>query len=202
MMGRQHHSDASSGRAFRRRQHVIRRSAALSGLAAAAAVVAACSSAAGTTSSGNTASGHTATGHAAVSARRLAGVGTVLVNSSGMTLYTPKIPAESSGHIKCTGPCVGFWIPVTASAAKSAASSLPGKLAMIHRPDGQSQLSYNGRPLYTFRLDTAPGQAHGNGFHDSFNGTNFTWQAVTTSGKPSGAGTSRPAGSYSHPSGY
>ncbi len=43
-------------------------------------------------------------------------------------------------------------------------------------PDGKTQLTYNGKPLYTFRLDTAAGQAHGNDFTDSFNDTRFTWQ--------------------------
>lgn len=68
---------------------------------------------------------------------------------------------------------------VTASQASLTSSRLPGKLGTIHRPDGTTQLTYNGRPLYTFRLDTATGQTHGNNFSDSFNGTAFTWQVVT-----------------------
>lgn len=202
-MGRQQHPSVRSAQSGRSRgpgrQRVIRRGAALSGLAAAAAVVAACGSAGGSTSSGVSGnSRQAAPGNAAVSAHRLTGIGAALVNSSGMTLYTPKTPMESSGHIKCTGPCVGFWIPATPSAAMPAASALPGKVATIHRPDGKTQLTYNGRPLYTFRLDTAPGQDHGNGFHDSFNGTNFTWQVVTASGKPSAAHSPAPAPSYSY----
>jgi predicted lipoprotein with Yx(FWY)xxD motif len=137
-----------------------------------------------------------------VSARRLSGIGTALVTTAGMTIYTPKTPAEMNGNIKCTGSCLSFWFPVTASSMNPGASGLPGKLGTIHRPDGKTQLSYNGRPLYTFRLDTAAGQAHGNNFHDSFNGTSFTWQVVTASGKPAGAGSPAPAPSYSYQSGY
>ena len=62
-------------------------------------------------------------------------------------------------------------------------------LATIHRQDdGRTQLTYNGRPLYTFKLDQSPGQARGSNFTDSFGGTSFTWQAVTASGAASGSG--------------
>lgn len=185
----------------------VRRGATLSGLAAAAALVAACGSSAGNAASSGTGGnsgtqGNPAAAKAAVSARQVTGVGTVLVNSSGMTIYTPKMPAETDGSIKCTGSCLSFWLPVTASSASPAASGLPGNLGTIHRPDGTTQLTYNGRPLYTFRLDTAAGQDHGNNFHDSFGGTNFTWQVVTASGKPAGAGAPAPSPSYSYQPGY
>lgn len=185
----------------------VRRGAVLPGLAAAAALVAACGSSAGNPASSGTrgnsgANGNAAAANAAVSVRQLSGVGAVLVNSSGMTIYTPEIPAEADGSIKCTGSCLSFWLPVTASSASPAASGLTGSLGTIHRPDGTTQLTYNGRPLYTFRLDTAAGQDHGNNFHDSFGGTNFTWQVVTASGKPAGAGAPAPSPSYSYPPGY
>jgi hypothetical protein len=32
------------------------------------------------------------------------------------------------------------------------------------RPDGTTQLTSDGRPLYTFKLDTAAGQVKGDGF--------------------------------------
>ena len=182
----------------RGRPHVLRRAAGLSSLAATAVLVAACGSAGGSTagsgsgyggSSGNAGStGNAAAASSTVSSRQLSGIGKVLVNGSGLTVYRVKTPAETNGHIKCTGSCTSFWLPVTASTASMSASSLPGKLGMVHRPGGQTQLTYNGRPLYTFKLDTAPGQAHGNNYTDSFNGTSFTWQAVTASGQPAGGG--------------
>jgi len=181
--------------------------AALAGLATAAALVAACGSSGGNTASSGASqstsgNGTAASANATVSARQLSGIGTALVTRSGMTIYTPKTPAEMNGNIKCTGSCLSFWLPVTASSVKPDASGLPGKLGTIQLSDGKIQLTYNGRPLYTFRLDTAAGQAHGNNFHDSFNGTNFTWQVVTASGKPAGAGSPAPAPSYSYQAGY
>jgi predicted lipoprotein with Yx(FWY)xxD motif len=199
---------SGSSQAGRGPRRALRRGTALSGLAAAALLVAACGSSGGSTASsgggGNSgSSGNAAAAKGTVSSRQLSGIGTTLVDSSGMTIYTPKKPAESPGKISCTGSCLSFWFPVTASSAHLGSSGLPGKLGTIHRSDdGKTQLTYNGRPLYTFRLDTAAGQAHGNNFTDSFSGTTFTWEAVTASGKAGGAGSPAPSPSYSYGSGY
>jgi predicted lipoprotein with Yx(FWY)xxD motif len=196
----------SSSRAGRRPLRVLTRGIVVSGLAAAALVVAACGSSGestGSSGSGNTgSSGNAAAAKGIVSTRQLSGIGTALVNGSGMTIYTPRTPAEAIGKIKCTGSCLSFWFPVTASSANTAASGLPGKLGTIHRPGGKTQLTYNGRPLYTFRLDKAAGQAHGSNFTDSFSGTSFTWEVVTASGQAGGAGSPAPSASYSYGSGY
>lgn len=198
----------SSSQAGREPRRLLKRGSAVSGLAAAALLVAACGSPGGSTAtsggSGNTgSSGNAAAAKGVVSTRQLSGIGTALVNGSGMTIYTPKTPAEVNGKIRCTGPCLSFWFPVTASPAHLASSGLPGKLGTIHRSDdGKTQLTYNGKPLYTFRLDTAAGQAHGSNFTDSFSGTSFTWEAVTASGHAGGAGSPAPSASYSYGSGY
>jgi predicted lipoprotein with Yx(FWY)xxD motif len=127
-----------------------------------------------------------------VSARKLPGVGTVLVSRSGRTLYSPQ--QEAHGKIMCTGSCLSFWFPLSAgTGAARAPRGITGVLGTIHRPGGRTQLTYNGKPLYTFRLDLAPGQAHGNNFTDHFAGISFTWHAVTTNGSP--AGTAQPGNS-------
>jgi predicted lipoprotein with Yx(FWY)xxD motif len=183
---------------------------ALSGLAAAG-VLAACGTGGGSTGSaggyggggGSTGAGGSSSAPAngaAVSAHQMAGVGTVLVDSSGKTIYSPE--QDANGKIQCTGSCLSFWFPVKAPAgAALSATKLPG-LGTIHRPDnGVTQVTFDGKPLYTFRLDTAPGQIRGNNFTDSFGGTSFNWLAVTTSGAPSGpspgSSSSSPGGGYS-----
>ena|SRR5690348_16361577 len=199
-----------ASRESRRSRRMLRRGAAVSGLAAAALVVAACGSPGGNTSSGGGNAGSTGSGGnagaaaaGAVSTRDLTGIGTALVTSSGMTIYTPKTPAESTGNIKCTGSCLSFWFPVTGSPADLGSSGLPGTIGTIHRPDdGKTQLTYNGKPLYTFRLDTAAGQAHGNNFTDSFSGTSFTWQVVVSHGTAGGAASPASSPGYSYGNGY
>jgi predicted lipoprotein with Yx(FWY)xxD motif len=123
-----------------------------------------------------------------ISVRRLPGIGTVLAGRSGKTLYSPQ--QEAHGKILCTGSCLSFWFPVqvTAGTALRAPSAVTGALGTIHRPAGLTQLTINGRPLYTFRLDQAPGQAHGNNYTDHFGGASFTWHAITTSGTPARPG--------------
>lgn len=197
-----------SAQASRMSRRMLRRGAVVSGLAAAAVVVAACGSSGGSTGSGGGNAGSTGSGPNAgatagtVSTRNLTGIGTALVTSSGMTIYTPKTPAESNGNLKCTGSCLSFWFPVTGSDAISS-SGLPGKIGTIHRPDdGKTQLTYNGKPLYTFGLDTAAGQAHGNNFTDNFGGTSFTWQVVVSHGTAGGAASPASSPGYSYGNGY
>jgi predicted lipoprotein with Yx(FWY)xxD motif len=157
----------------------------VTGLAAAAlaGLLAACGSGNGSTAAaGGAADGQQKdAGQIAVSTRTMAGVGTVLIDRSGKTLYTSQ--QEARGVIKCTGSCLGFWFPVTVGkgATPRAAATVTGTLGSIQRSDVRTrQLTYNGQPLYTFRLDVAPGQTHGNNFTDQFGGQSFTWHAVTT----------------------
>jgi predicted lipoprotein with Yx(FWY)xxD motif len=171
----------------------------LTGLAAAAvAAVAAAIAGCGSGGSTQQAAGATqqAGGAITVSSRQVGGVGTVLTNQSGRTLYTPE--QEANGSIKCTGSCLGFWFPVTMAqgATPRAASGVIGKLGSIKRPDnGDVQLTYNGDPLYTFRLDSAPGQARGNDFTDSFSGQSFLWHvAIVSVTAPAGGQPSSPSG--------
>jgi predicted lipoprotein with Yx(FWY)xxD motif len=180
------------------------RGSLIAGLAAVAAagLIAACGSGGGSAAAGGgstqQAGGGTqqAAAGLTISSRQVSGVGTVLTNQSGRTLYTPE--QEANGSIKCTGSCLGFWFPVTMAQGVTphAASGLAGKLGSVKRPDsGDLQLTYQGDPLYAFRLDSAPGQAHGNNFSDSFGGQAFLWHAATVSGAaPAGGQPSNPSG--------
>ena len=172
--------------------------------AAAAGVLAGCASGGGSTSAAGNGAGSTQPGGAGtmISSRQVSGVGTVLTDQSGKTLYTPE--QEANGTIKCTGSCLSFWFPVTVAngGTPHAGSGLTGKLASIQRPDGTSQVTYNGDPLYTFKLDSGPGQAHGNDFTDSFGGQSFVWHAATASGTaPAPAPSSNPASGYNYQGG-
>jgi predicted lipoprotein with Yx(FWY)xxD motif len=124
---------------------------------AAAGLVAACSGASSATSSsgGSSAQPQNTAAGVTVSTRSVSGVGTVLTDKSGKTLYTPK--QEAGGAIKCTGSCLSFWFPVTMGSGVTAhaGSGVTGTFSSVQRPDGTRQLTYNGAPLYTFRLDTA-----------------------------------------------
>ncbi len=136
-----------------------------------------------------------------LSPAKLSGIGAVLVNRSGRTIYLPR--QEAHGKIFCTGSCLGFWLPVAVKPGTRlrAPRGLNGALSPIHRTDdGVTQLTFDGTPLYTFRLDQGPGQVHGNNFSDAFGGTSFTWQAVSASGAASKSTQSaKQGGGYSYP---
>jgi predicted lipoprotein with Yx(FWY)xxD motif len=118
-------------------------------------------------SSGNVASG-------IVSVQQVASFGPMLEDSKGNTVYYND--KEIGSTFKCTQACLGFWYPVPASANPG---NVPG-VGTVQRPDNhQQQLTYQGHPLYTFRLD-ATGQRNGDNLSDDFAGTHFTWHAATT----------------------
>ena len=124
---------------------------------------------------------------ATVSLKSIDGVGDVLVNTSGQALYFSD--QEAGGKIMCKADCLTFWEPLKASGAKpTAGPDVSGKLASIKRPDGTMQVTYDGKPLYRFTEDPSPGKVTGDNFKDSFDGTHFTWHAVTAGGSSSGSG--------------
>jgi predicted lipoprotein with Yx(FWY)xxD motif len=123
----------------------------------------------------------------------------VLVGSDGQALYTADVEKD---QILCTDGCTSFWDPVAASArqAKAASSDLELDLGVLKRPDGESQLTLEGLPLYSFS-EEGPGQLEGDGFTDSFQGTRFEWAAATTGdgGSDSGSNGSSDSSGYSSP---
>jgi predicted lipoprotein with Yx(FWY)xxD motif len=89
---------------------------------------------------------------------------TILVDRRGHTLYD--LSAERHGRFICTNSfCLGFWTPLVVPAGKRPTGSV-GSLSTIRRPDGKRQVTYKGRPLYTFNDDAKRGDAKGEGFRD------------------------------------
>lgn len=164
-----------------------RTSAGLALLAAAAlALLAACG---GSSAQTSTSSGAGNGSGAVVQTRGGSGSEQVLVDAKGRTLYGADQDMASS--ITCTDSCLGFWFPLTVSAgAKPTSDGLPaGKLGTVKRPDnGQTQVTFDGHPLYTFKLDTSAGTTAGDGVSDDFGGTKFSWHTMTTAGLGSSSG--------------
>jgi predicted lipoprotein with Yx(FWY)xxD motif len=116
----------------------------------------------------------------------------VLVDAQGVTLY--HLSGEQNGKWICTSAaCVKVWHPLVAPTAGSPSGSI-GSLGTVRRPDGTTQVTFKGMPLYTFVGDTQPGEAKGQGIKDV-----GVWTAVTATGA---AASSTPATSTpSTPSG-
>lgn len=154
----------------------------VAGLLAGLLTLAACSSASpsATTSNKPAASGNPVAASGPGIRTRSTGIGTVLTNAQGFTLYWFSI--DTSATSKCTGSCATFWPPVKGPISAASGVSLPGKFGTIKRADGTLQATYDGHPLYTYSVDKAPGQTNGNGLNLS----GGLWTAMTPSGsKPS-----------------
>jgi predicted lipoprotein with Yx(FWY)xxD motif len=112
----------------------------------------------------------------AVSMRDLPGLGTVLVDSAGKTLYFTD--SDQPGAIQCVAECVQVWLPSVPPNPNPQGVNL----GVVQRPEGTSQLTFKNKPLYTFTLDSQDKPASGNNASDSFGGVNFTWHAVILNG--------------------
>jgi predicted lipoprotein with Yx(FWY)xxD motif len=97
---------------------------------------------------------------------------TILVNRRGLTLYS--LSAETRGRFICTTEfCLSLWTPLVVPRGTTPTGAR--LLATIRRPDdGRTQVTYRGRPLYTFTEDRKLGDVKGNGFKDV-----GTWLAAT-----------------------
>jgi predicted lipoprotein with Yx(FWY)xxD motif len=138
-----------------------------------------------------------ATGAATVSVKQISGKGKVLVDAKGRALY--RSDEERNGMVLCKGACLSFWQPLTVTGTPKKASSLSGKLAVVRRPDGGRQVTYNGRLLYSFKLDKA-GKVTGDGFKDAFGSQKFTWRVAHPIGvKTAPATTTSPPSTYTIP---
>jgi predicted lipoprotein with Yx(FWY)xxD motif len=120
------------------------------------------------------------------------GLGNVLVDGKGLTLYL--FQKDSGTTSACTGSCVTFWPPLTATATPTVGSGANSSLiATAMRSDGKTQVVYNGHPLYLYTGDHKAGDTTGQGLV-AFGGGWFALSAAgdqvsgSTSSSGSGSG--------------
>jgi predicted lipoprotein with Yx(FWY)xxD motif len=120
-------------------------------------------------------------------------LGTILVDSQGMTLY--HLSGEQNGKFICTSSaCLGVWHPLIAPSSGTPSGEV-GSLGTAKRPEGTVQVTYKGTPLYTFAQDKQTGETNGQGIKDV-----GTWSVITTSSSrtpPSTSSSSAPEKSSS-----
>jgi predicted lipoprotein with Yx(FWY)xxD motif len=123
-------------------------------------------------------------------------LGTILVTSSGRTLYLST--GDKPPHFACTGGCLSIWPPLKANGAlKAEGAAKAADLRTVKGPAGKV-VTYNGHPLYTFASDTKSGQATGegqNGFYAvSPSGGKITKPAKTTTTTTTSSSSTGPYG--------
>src|SRR3954467_9314905 len=95
---------------------------------------------------------------------------TVLTTTKGRTLYS--LSVEKNGRFICTASCLSVWHPLMVPIGVRPTG--PVKLSTVERPEGGTQVTYKGRPLYRFGGDSKAGQANGEGIKDV-----GTWHAAS-----------------------
>lgn len=163
--------------------------ATLAVLACGALAVAGCgsSSDSSSTSSGSETGGSTAatttaapTG-AVVTAAATPKLGKAIVNEEGLTLYD--FHKDKGTTSACYGACAKVWPPLLTEGKPSAGEgAMTSKLGVTKRKDGTEQVTYAGRPVYTYVEDTKPGETNGNDT-SSFGAQ---WYALSPSGEELG----------------
>jgi predicted lipoprotein with Yx(FWY)xxD motif len=117
-------------------------------------------------------------GAAVLTVASAAGVGPILVDAKGFTVYD--FHKDKGTVSSCYGPCAGAWPPVLTEGAPTAGEGASAsKLGTAKRKDGTVQVTYAGHPLYTYVLDKKPGEANGNDV-DAFGAE---WYALQGSGE-------------------
>ena len=133
----------------------------------------------------NASTDHTANG-VVVSTVKNAKLGTLLV--SGKTLYTLK-----ASKTACSTSCLKVWpelvLPKGVTKATAGSGLSAAKLGTVARSGGVRQVTYGGKPLYTFLGDKSSGAVKGN-VTDSWG----TWSDVVTVKPASGGVTTTSAG--------
>ena len=124
-----------------------------------------------------------ATGSAAtvkIGTRKIPKLGTVLVNGKGLTLYM--FVPDKQKKVTCLALCATVWPPVKLKAGQKALATGSAKQSLIgsdKNPSGGKVVTYNKWPLYTYVVDTKPGQARG----QATNLNGGLWYVLSPAGK-------------------
>jgi predicted lipoprotein with Yx(FWY)xxD motif len=97
-----------------------------------------------------------------ISTRSVHGLGTVLVDAKGRTLYM--FVPDKRKKVTCTGTCAAIWPPVELAAGAKAVAKGKAEAKLLGSdkdPAGGRVVTYDGWPLYTYVTDAKPGQATG-----------------------------------------
>lgn len=115
-----------------------------------------------------------------VSTRSVSGLGTILVDSRGRTLYM-FVPDKRKKVTCVSAACLALWPPLKLPAGAKAVAAGKAKQALLSsdpNPKGGKVVTYARWPLYTYAGDTKPGQASG----QALNSTGGLWYVLSPSG--------------------
>jgi predicted lipoprotein with Yx(FWY)xxD motif len=114
-----------------------------------------------------------------VNAADVAGIGSVLTDQTGRTLYVYTQDGTDPPTSKCLAQCAESWPPLLATGDLRGKGVDAALLGTMTRPEGTKQVTIAKQPVYTYAGDTTLGQATGQGIQNA-------WFAVTPLGTRTG----------------
>lgn len=121
------------------------------------------------------------------------GLGKVLVDSQGKTLYL--FEQDTGTKSTCSGGCATEWPPLEASGKPTVGGGLKTSLiGTTRRSDGQRQVTYDGHPLYGYVGDSKAGDTNGQGI----NAFGALWYALAPSGSANTTASSNSGGGFGY----
>jgi predicted lipoprotein with Yx(FWY)xxD motif len=115
----------------------------------------------GNASSAGSASAGSSSASDAVLSTASSALGTVVVDSSGRTVYVFDKDTPGSGKSVCSGDCLAKWPAVTADSDSPSVDGVKGDVGTITRDDGSKQVTLAGMPLYLYAGDSHAGEVNG-----------------------------------------
>ncbi|WP_448005283.1 COG4315 family predicted lipoprotein [Agromyces bauzanensis] len=107
------------------------------------------------------------------------GLGEIVVDGEGMTVYMFDSDTQGGDASTCEGQCATNWPAVTTDSDQPAVEGVTGEVGTITGVDGSTQVTLNGWPLYSFAGDAAAGDTNGQGVNDG-------WWVLTPAGEKIG----------------
>jgi predicted lipoprotein with Yx(FWY)xxD motif len=162
------------------------------------ALIAGCGGGGNDSQNATAAAPKTAAGKTATLSVANGGLGKILVDAQGRTLYLFK--RDTGTTSMCTGACATNWPPLRANGKPTVDGGANASLAATtKRSDGATQVTYNSHPLYRYSGDQKSGDSNGQGLN-AFGGR---WYALSPAGNQvSNNGSSSGGSGYAGGSGY
>jgi predicted lipoprotein with Yx(FWY)xxD motif len=91
------------------------------------------------------------------------GLGKVVVDDQGFTLYVFGHDSAKPSRATCDGECALTWEPVSAKDSVTVEGVDQRAVGAVTRSDGTKQMTYEGWPLYRYLPDQKPGDTTGQG---------------------------------------
>lgn len=106
-------------------------------------------------------------------------LGEIVVDGQGMTVYMYDSDTQGGDASTCEGECAANWPAVTTDSDEPVVEGVTGEVGTITGAEGETQVTLNGRPLYTFAGDSAAGDVNGQG-------VNGVWWVLSPAGEKVG----------------